>query len=96
MFKKEKPGEAGHIHPFVLALSIMSAEGIPTRWLDLDGVQERPQSLSKGCGKDFGRKVSDVGRDFSSCQELRHFVTKGVAVMFKEVIRLSSEHGFSQ
>lgn len=48
MFKKEKPGEAGHIHPLVLALSIMSAEGIPTRWLDLDGVQERPQSLSKG------------------------------------------------
>jgi len=41
-------------------------------------------------GKNFSWEVSDVGRDFSSCQELCHFITEGVAVMFKEVIRLSS------
>lgn len=52
--------------------------------------------MSKRCGKDFRWKVSDVGRDFFSCQKLCHFITEGVAVMFKEVIRLSSEHRFPQ
>lgn len=43
-------------------------------------------------GENFRRKVSDVGRDLPSGQELCHFVAEGVTVVFEEVVGLASVH----
>lgn len=43
-------------------------------------------------GENFRGQVCDVRRDLPPCQELRHFVAKGVTVVFKQVVGLSSVH----
>lgn len=43
-------------------------------------------------GKNFRGQVCDVRRDLPPCQELRHFVAKGVTVVFKQVVGFSSVH----
>lgn len=41
-------------------------------------------------GENFRGQVCDVRRDLPPCQELRHFVAKGVTVVFKEIVGFSS------
>lgn len=43
-------------------------------------------------GENFRGQVCDVRRDLPPCQELRHFVAKGVTVVFKQVVGFSSVH----
>lgn len=42
-------------------------------------------------GEDFRGKVSDVGGDWSACQELRYFIGEGVAVVLKQTIPVTSK-----
>lgn len=75
MFKKEKPWEAGRSHAVLLALTVGSAHGAPSRRLDLDGVQEGPQGLSEGAAEkaDTGARVgSQTASTPSSPQAQRH------------------------
>lgn len=54
--------------------------GIETEW-------------SHSRGENFRGQVGDVRRDLPPSQELRHFIAKGVTVVFKEVVGFSSVHG---
>lgn len=96
MFKKEKPWRGGRSRAVLLALAIGSAHSVPSRRLDLDGVQEGPECLSEGRGENFRGQVSDVRRDLPPSQELCHFVAEGVTVVFKEVIGFTSEQRLPQ
>lgn len=62
----------------------------------MDGVQDGPEYLAKRRGEDFRGKVGDVGGDGPACQELRHFIGEGVAVVLKETIPVTSVCAFSQ
>jgi hypothetical protein len=48
LFKKEKPWRGRWSCAVLLALAVGSAHGVPSRRLDLNGVQEGPKCLSEG------------------------------------------------
>jgi hypothetical protein len=83
LFKKEKPWRGRWSCAVLLALAVGSAHGVPSRRLDLNGVQEGPKCLSEGRGKNFRGQISDVRRDLPPSQELCNFIAKGVTVVFK-------------